>query len=210
MNNILKGRLVQWDSKKGFGFIHPLVGSEDIFIHISDFKDKRYKPIIGDKIVYQLAKGRGNKKKAINAYPKKNDSDRKILQSKHKYRKNKNIFSRKRLFVLFFLGILFTYSDFFKNDNIQYEEKHVFVENTFKDKEFNEFQEKQDNFTDGIKIKEDIKDLTWDNKYKCDGRQYCSQMQSCDEAKYFIEHCPNTKMDGDNDGIPCEKQWCRY
>ncbi|WP_253188834.1 excalibur calcium-binding domain-containing protein [Pseudoalteromonas sp. EB27] len=25
-------------------------------------------------------------------------------------------------------------------------------------------------------------------KFKCDGRQ----------------HCPNTKMDGDNDGIPCE------
>jgi len=41
-------------------------------------------------------------------------------------------------------------------------------------------------------------------KLKCDGRQHCSQMRSFDEAKYFIKHCPNTKMDGDNDGIPCE------
>jgi len=41
-------------------------------------------------------------------------------------------------------------------------------------------------------------------KFKCDGRQHCSQMKSYDEAKYFIKHCPNTKMDGDNDGIPCE------
>jgi hypothetical protein len=41
-------------------------------------------------------------------------------------------------------------------------------------------------------------------KFKCDGRQHCSQMRSFKEAKYFIQHCPNTKMDGDNDGIPCE------
>jgi hypothetical protein len=45
------------------------------------------------------------------------------------------------------------------------------------------------------------------SKFKCDGRQHCSQMKSYTEAKYFIEHCPNTKMDGDNDGIPCERQF---
>ena len=43
--------------------------------------------------------------------------------------------------------------------------------------------------------------------YKCDGRQHCSQMRSYEEAKYFIRHCPNTKMDGDRDGIPCERQF---
>ena len=42
----------------------------------------------------------------------------------------------------------------------------------------------------------------------CDGRTSCPQMTSCAEAKYFIQHCPNTKMDGDRDGIPCEDQWC--
>jgi hypothetical protein len=45
-------------------------------------------------------------------------------------------------------------------------------------------------------------------KYRCDGRTHCSQMRSCEEAKYFIQHCPRTQMDGDNDGIPCESQWC--
>jgi hypothetical protein len=45
-------------------------------------------------------------------------------------------------------------------------------------------------------------------KFSCDGRQHCSQMSSCAEATYFIQHCPNTKMDGDRDGIPCERQWC--
>lgn len=46
------------------------------------------------------------------------------------------------------------------------------------------------------------------SQFTCDGRTHCSQMRSCEEATYFIQHCPNTKMDGNNDGVPCEKQWC--
>ena len=45
--------------------------------------------------------------------------------------------------------------------------------------------------------------------FKCDGREYCSQMRSYEEAKYFNDFCPNTKMDGDGDGIPCERQFGR-
>lgn len=44
--------------------------------------------------------------------------------------------------------------------------------------------------------------------FNCDGRQHCTQMRSCEEAKYFLAHCPGAKMDGDRNGIPCEKQWC--
>jgi len=43
---------------------------------------------------------------------------------------------------------------------------------------------------------------------RCDGRTRCSQMTSCEEATYFLEHCPGTTMDGDHDGVPCEQQWC--
>jgi hypothetical protein len=45
--------------------------------------------------------------------------------------------------------------------------------------------------------------------YRCDGRTHCSQMRSCAEATYFLKHCPGVKMDGNNDGVPCERQWCR-
>lgn len=45
-------------------------------------------------------------------------------------------------------------------------------------------------------------------KYRCDGRTHCSQMTSCEEATFFLRNCPGTKMDGDNDGIPCERQLC--
>jgi len=53
-------------------------------------------------------------------------------------------------------------------------------------------------------------EMSSDNsQFKCDGRTYCSQMTSCEEAKFFIKNCPDTKMDGNNDGIPCERQWCK-
>jgi hypothetical protein len=44
--------------------------------------------------------------------------------------------------------------------------------------------------------------------YQCDGRVYCSQMTSCEEAEFFLANCPGVKMDGGGDGVPCEMQWC--
>jgi hypothetical protein len=44
--------------------------------------------------------------------------------------------------------------------------------------------------------------------YSCQGKTYCSQMTSCEEAEFYQNNCPNTQMDGDHDGIPCERQWC--
>ena len=49
-----------------------------------------------------------------------------------------------------------------------------------------------------------------DPGFRCDGRQYCSQMRSCSEAKFFLANCPGVKMDGNRDGTPCEQQWCTH
>lgn len=45
------------------------------------------------------------------------------------------------------------------------------------------------------------------HNFKCDGREHCSQMSSKAEAEFFLKNCPNVKMDGDGDGIPCESQF---
>ncbi len=37
--------------------------------------------------------------------------------------------------------------------------------------------------------------------------EHCRQMDSSEEALFFIRNCPGTKMDGDGDGIPCESQF---
>ncbi|WP_276202268.1 excalibur calcium-binding domain-containing protein [Rheinheimera baltica] len=47
------------------------------------------------------------------------------------------------------------------------------------------------------------------SQFRCDGRQHCSEMNSYEEAVFFLRNCPDTKMDGDGDGVPCERQFNR-
>lgn len=44
-----------------------------------------------------------------------------------------------------------------------------------------------------------------DGSYSCSTRKSCGQMTSCAEARYHLEHCGNSRLDGDRDGLPCEK-----
>ena len=68
----------------------------------------------------------------------------------------------------------------------------------------------------GEEINENINNLSYKtytqpkvtSNFKCEGKTYCSQMSSCEEATFYINNCPDTKMDGDGDGIPCRRQWC--
>lgn len=46
-------------------------------------------------------------------------------------------------------------------------------------------------------------------KYQCLGKTRCSEMTSCEEARFYLQNCPGTKMDGDHDGKPCE-DWCGH
>ncbi|MGD8688842.1 MAG: excalibur calcium-binding domain-containing protein [Gammaproteobacteria bacterium] len=41
-------------------------------------------------------------------------------------------------------------------------------------------------------------------QFRCDGRHYCIQIHSRAEAIFFTRNCPDTKIDSDQDGIPCE------
>jgi len=45
-------------------------------------------------------------------------------------------------------------------------------------------------------------------QFQCAGKVYCTQMSSCAEAVFYLNHCPGVRMDGDGDGTPCERQWC--
>lgn len=49
---LVKGQLITWKDAKGFGFIQPADGSQEIFLHISEIKDSTRRPKVGDTIYY--------------------------------------------------------------------------------------------------------------------------------------------------------------
>lgn len=40
--------------------------------------------------------------------------------------------------------------------------------------------------------------------YSCGGKTKCAQMDSCEEAYYYLRKCGLTRLDRDRDGVPCE------
>ena len=43
----------------------------------------------------------------------------------------------------------------------------------------------------------------------CGSKRYCSEMNSCEEALFYLKQCGLTSLDGDGDGVPCEWALCR-
>lgn len=42
-------------------------------------------------------------------------------------------------------------------------------------------------------------------KFSCEGKTRCSEMTSCEEARFYLNECGVSSLDGDKDGVPCEK-----
>ncbi|WNZ24114.1 DUF1294 domain-containing protein [Leptolyngbya sp. NK1-12] len=63
-----RGQLIEWQDKRGFGFIKPDDGSRRVFLHICDLKESTRRPQVGDVIYYQLGQDRDGKQRACHAF----------------------------------------------------------------------------------------------------------------------------------------------
>ncbi len=46
--------------------------------------------------------------------------------------------------------------------------------------------------------------LTPGAPFTCGAKRYCREMGSCEEARFYLERCGLSRLDGDGDGVPCE------
>jgi cold shock CspA family protein len=63
-----KGFLKTWKDDRGFGFIKPEDGSDDIFIHISALTGSTRRPHRGDTVFYQVEHSDDGKSKAVKVH----------------------------------------------------------------------------------------------------------------------------------------------
>jgi cold shock CspA family protein len=190
---IEKGKLVRWIDEKGFGFIKPENGSNEIFIHISALKSMSRKPIVGDVIQYQIGFDSNGKTRAVDAKiegvsqvmtlaplseKRKERPHRTYSNRANKHQKSHNIFP----IIVLISVIVFVYSKFSSEKKIVEEIKPPKVE------------------IQPIKQIEQV-------QFQCQGKIRCTEMSTYEEAIFYLQNCPGTKMDGDYDGIPCEDQF---
>ena len=64
---MLEGTVKWFNEKKGYGFIRPKQGREDIFVHMSDVRASGYDKLYENDIVeFEIKEDRNGKKRAYN------------------------------------------------------------------------------------------------------------------------------------------------
>ncbi|MCF6190892.1 MAG: cold shock domain-containing protein [Cocleimonas sp.] len=183
----MKGKLKHWNEEKGFGFICLNDKSKDIFIHISALSKMSRRPAVGDIILFEKNVDNNGKERAINAQ---------ILGvfSTSLRIKNKKEKANSNLLLKVFLGGVLVIIGFGASKSYFKQDQQAVVSNM--------------SMVSNVTASEKSRKIINRSKFICQGLEHCSQMSSCAEAKFYLRNCPNTKMDGDNDGVPCETQWC--
>ncbi|WP_455482979.1 excalibur calcium-binding domain-containing protein [Haemophilus parahaemolyticus] len=41
-------------------------------------------------------------------------------------------------------------------------------------------------------------------QFQCEGKRICKEMDSCEEARFYLTQCGVSSLDRDKDGVPCE------
>ena len=185
--NFQRGRLKSWNDNKGFGFIKAENEKKEIFIHITELKKMSRRPAVGDIINYQIHTDNYGKRRAVNAKIEG------VAEIQPRMKRNKNTYHHNNLISVFVtIALLIVVAFYFYN---------TIVGTKVGTKPFPIVYENPSEH-----IEQAIVEKNTD--YSCNGKVYCSEMTSCEEAMFYLNNCPGTKMDGDRDGIPCESQWC--
>lgn len=63
----LDGTIKSWNDERGFGFIEPTQGGQEIFVHIKAFSGLRERPQPGQRVSFEVEQGQQGKPRAVNA-----------------------------------------------------------------------------------------------------------------------------------------------
>ncbi|MGX5698706.1 cold shock domain-containing protein [Acinetobacter kookii] len=187
-----EGTIKSYNTERGFGFISIQGESKDLFFHIKDFPNKNIEPKIGENLKFRIVEDNGKlKANNIVRLDVKIESvshtplSRAKTKSTHRSRQSKNDKQNGGFLTtivgLVIIGVLI-YMVYGKYQRWQLSQQAPIPVKTVGEQQVNSNL----------------------NGYRCDGRIHCSQMNSREEARWFVQNCPGTKMDGNNDGEPCE------
>ncbi len=223
-----EGTLKRWNDDKGFGFIAPVQGGVDVFVHVSAFARDGTRPIPGMRLSYELETAADGRQRAASVQRR----DARTEQIGQVSTAAASSGPRppagrlppapaRRSFttpVLVFITLLVALGSWGYHAYVQSRVRtppHAPVLTGPLSAPAVEVPAAPPVKPPPAPVLEVppvpaplIRPQAPASRYACDGRTHCSQMTSCEEARYFLKHCPGVQMDGNHDGEPCEQQWC--
>ena len=172
------GTLIKWNDDRGFGFIKPAKGDSEIFVHISAFPRDGVRPRVEELISFEIESGKDGRQRAVRVMRPGHRPEARRIRTPPRYPIRR--LWRQFVFVLIFVGMGTSIFSRFTNAPSS---AQLYESEPLEEEEISQ-------------------------RFQCDGRTRCSEMTSCEEATFFIRNCPNAKMDGDHDGVPCEDHHC--
>jgi cold shock CspA family protein len=189
----LLGTLARWNTERGFGFITPDSGGADIFVHATDMSRIGGAPQIGWRLDFRIRDGKDGRPRAYDVQregmplvrPSRAEPNAPPMRPRREplHRPSRR---RSPVLAIVVVAALGAGAFLFQRDD----------------------GASTPSGATPMPLAAPIPASDAPSPFKCDGRTHCSQMTSCEEATFFLEHCPGTKMDGNGDGVPCEQQWC--
>lgn len=200
------GTIVRWNESRRFGTIREESTENEIFVALSAFNGHTEGPFEGQRVSFYLAKGRQGRSEAQDVRFVDDFDDEAESLPHAAYRKQDRSPSRAGgVLLAILLGAALLGGAWYGWQAWQDQRAQTVHTTTPPDSMVAtiaaQMEAERKAWNQAVKSPASAKPSA---KFSCDGRQYCSQMNSREEAEFFIRHCPNTKMDSDNDGIPCE------
>ena len=179
------GTLTRWNDDRGFGFIQPSVGTQELFVHVSAFPRDGVRPRIGETISFEIVPRDDGGTQAVRVT---RPGGRGAATPPRRMRARKG---RESAFATIFGVLLLVPIGWYAYSNLL-------------------SGARWHDSSPGTGTAQAVRAKVPQSEpgFRCDGRTRCSQMTSCAEASYFLKQCPGTRMDGDGDGVACESQWC--
>lgn len=210
---IRTGKIKIYHQNRGFGFIEEDISDKDIFFHISDFPNKNILPKIGEKLTFEIGQDNG-KIKAVNIVrldysnqPDKYNLIPERIVSRSNRKKNQNKVQSKNIFfivpIIFISIVIFSVYERIQRSRLASQPVSITTEDYIPEQQVINNPINKPVTTENYVNDQQVSNYA--NNFKCDGRTHCSQMNSREEANWFVANCPGTKMDGNNDGEACER-----
>lgn len=187
------GILRSWNDERGFGFIATTQGGPELFVHVSALPRDGTRPVVGETLSFELGRGKDGRMQAVNVVRVAIGTDIKPLGFRSQPPPRSTSRKPSVLMRVIILGLIVAVGFWgYGRFQASLQRRHL---------------EHAPPSSSPLPPAPQAA-VPSDPGFRCDGRTHCSQMTSCAEATWFINHCPGTAMDGNHDGVPCEQQWC--